>query len=181
MGSEKIILMSTALKVLLPIAIMAVILFRFRATGPGWREKLGLCRPSSWLAMAGFVALSLVYMLATNAMWDWRGPWDFSRWHQDSWATDAGRVLAVTLLGPASEELIFRGAGYFALGKLHWSPILRVVVLAVIFGAIHYSYRWQDMLLVCGSGLLFGFGRWKTGSLWTAIAMHVSWNLYAIW
>ena len=39
-----------------------------------------------------------------------------------------------------------------------------------------YDWHWQILVLLFAAGASFGFVRWKTGSLWPAIVMHIAYN-----
>jgi membrane protease YdiL (CAAX protease family) len=98
----------TLLKVAIPLlAITAVfVVTKVRRLSP--RENLGLIAPPPGLA-AMWLAIYLGWMLLTDFLMNWRGPWDFTVWKQSPLIVDVLRVLAVGILGPIAEELIFRG------------------------------------------------------------------------
>jgi membrane protease YdiL (CAAX protease family) len=77
--------------------------------------------------VAGYAA----WMLATNAVMGWRGPWDFTPWRTAPLLVDAGRVLAVSILGPIAEELRFRGVLFGVLVRRF--PVMPVIVVLAIW------------------------------------------------
>jgi membrane protease YdiL (CAAX protease family) len=86
----------------------------------------------------------------------------------------AARVLALAIAPALAEELLFRGAVVAALGG-GW---LSVVVSAILFGAFHGS-PWR-FLPAAGLGLVLGFVRVRSRSLWPPIAFHVVNNVAVI-
>ena len=90
------------------------------------------------------------------------------------------RVLAVCLLGPIAEELIFRG-WLFGLVQKCFGTAPTIVVTAVGWALLHYSYSWQVILVIAVDGILLGVARWRTGSVFAPIVIRVFYNLYAIW
>lgn len=96
---------SAALKVALAAAAIILLLVRTRKVG---REELGILVPPPWASVL-FVAAYLAWMFGSDALFAWRGPWDWRPWIKAPLAASAMRVLAVGILGPVAEELIFRG------------------------------------------------------------------------
>ncbi len=87
--------------------------------------------------------------------------------------------IGVVLGAPLSEEFFFRGfllAGFknSVLGT-HGS----VIVIAAIFAGLHLQYELFGVLTVFGLGLLLGYARVYSNSLWVPIAMHALHNFIA--
>lgn len=82
-------------------------------------------------------------------------------------------LLAVCLLGPVVEEILFRGLIYDAFCQVLPAG-LAVVFQAVLFGSVHGSNIW--MIYTGLMGLLLGYVRKHTGSLWPTIALHIAYN-----
>ena len=86
-------------------------------------------------------------------------------------------IFAV-LLGPVTEEVAFRGFLYLPLER-GLGPVAAIIITSLIFTAPHggqYGWSWQILVLLLAAGAAFGFVRWKTGSLWPAIVMHIAYN-----
>lgn len=86
-------------------------------------------------------------------------------------------IFAV-LLGPVMEEVAFRGFLYAPLER-GMGPVPAIIISSLIFTAPHggqYGWSWQILVLLLSAGVAFGFVRWKTGSLWPAIVMHIAYN-----
>ena len=88
-------------------------------------------------------------------------------------------ALFVVVLGPLSEELVFRG---FLL------PLLMrplgvaggIVSTGLIFGALHayeYEWSWRHSLLIALAGMAFGWARYASGSTAASTFMHATFNL----
>ncbi len=84
--------------------------------------------------------------------------------------------LAVAVVGPVHEELIFRGYAYSGwITKMGvWGAIL---VPAILFTLCHIQYGWVGLLYVFVMGSALGFLRWKTGSIYPSLALHMFANL----
>jgi uncharacterized protein len=85
-------------------------------------------------------------------------------------------ILGICLLGPATEELYFRGVLYGALRR--YGPPLAILLSAVLFSVVHFQPRAIPILFVLGAALAFLYER--TGSLWPPIAFHVLQNSLAM-
>jgi membrane protease YdiL (CAAX protease family) len=76
------------------------------------------------------------------------------------------------------EEFLFRGYSLFTLtdGIRFWPA---AVIMAVCFGGVHLSNPGEDWVGVLGAaaiGLFFSFTLRRTGTLWFALGMHMSWD-----
>jgi membrane protease YdiL (CAAX protease family) len=167
---------SGLMKAGLAAAAIALVLFRARKIP---RDELGLARPL-WLPALLIGAAYLAWMLGSDALIHWRGPWDFQPWQAAPLAASALRVLAVCMLGPAAEELIFRGL-LFALLRRRLGATATIFVTGIGWALLHYSYGWQVVLVIVVDGLLLGLARERSRSVYPPIAMHMLYNLYAIW
>jgi hypothetical protein len=86
--------------------------------------------------------------------------------------------LAAATLGPACEELIFRG---FLMPLLIRSlgPWPGIVFSALPFALLHgpqYAWSWRHVLLIVVAGVAFGWMRHRTGSTAAAAVMHAAYN-----
>jgi len=139
----------------------------------------GFTRPKLVPAFV-LLAVYLGWMLVSDALLHWRGPWDFRPWVQAPIAASALRILAVCVLGPAAEELLFRGLLFRWLGDR--LPVVAVIgITAASWALLHWSYSWAVIGVIVIDGLLLGLARWRTGSILPPIVMHAIYNLYAIW
>jgi membrane protease YdiL (CAAX protease family) len=88
-------------------------------------------------------------------------------------------MLFVTLLGPAFEELVFRGF-LFPLLARSLGPWPGILLSAIPFALLHgpqNHWVWQQVVLVAMAGTVFGFVRYKTGSTAAAASVHVGYNM----
>lgn len=87
-------------------------------------------------------------------------------------------LFIVGVLTPIAEELFFRGAlmGWMMLRRFpRWSVIL---LPALLFAVMHLNP--MGMLQIFFLGLLLGYLRWATGSLWPSVALHMFNNLLVL-
>ena len=151
-------------------------------TGLDRREVLALRRPRSWarsvgLAVAGVVAalLGAAALLALTGAGDEQNlapeDWDGSRA-----GAYAASFLAIVLIGPLAEELLYRGAGIGILSRLG-SPAA-IAVTAVMFGLGH------GLLLSLPAfiwfGVITGWLRIRTDSLYPPFVAHAIFNAFGM-
>lgn len=85
-------------------------------------------------------------------------------------------VLVVGVLGPVVEELVFRGLVYgYVEGR--FGGIAAMIVSTVLFAAAHIEPA--HVAVVVPMGLLLGWARMRTGSIWPTIAAHIANNTVA--
>ena len=154
-------------------------LFVTRWKGNGPRIDLGLrltWSDTGWGVLAGFVGLMFagVVALITQAI-----AGDFSSAAGDVALElrDDGPFWALLLFAvmimvgaPIVEEIAFRGMLFNALRKRGVGTVLTIVISAVAFSAFHFEPIRFFLLLPLG--LVYGWVRWKTGSLGAAMVAH---------
>jgi hypothetical protein len=89
-------------------------------------------------------------------------------------------VPLVVVVGPISEELLFRGFAFGGLAPSRIGPIGAILVTSTIWAVVHFQYAWPVIGQIFVYGLVLGVARWRSGSLWPPLAMHVLINLYAV-
>jgi membrane protease YdiL (CAAX protease family) len=90
-------------------------------------------------------------------------------------------VLVVTaLITPVMEEFIFRGYIQGKLYQVFLRPWLSVVVTSIFFALIHYRYPLFAFVQVFILSLLLGWARMKSGSIFPAVFMHITFNVVGV-
>ncbi|HTE06214.1 MAG TPA: CPBP family intramembrane glutamic endopeptidase [Planctomycetota bacterium] len=175
-------LQATLLKLLLPAAGIAAVLFGTRRRGMSWHAErgLGLQWPRAAQA-AGWMAAWIAWMALTEFAGGWLGVEQPARWGEHSALVFVLRVLAIGLLGPAMEELVMRGAGIALLRRTRLGARGAVVVTAAAWAVLHVQYAPLLIGMIFLDGLFLGACRVRTGSLALPIAMHALGNLFSIW
>jgi membrane protease YdiL (CAAX protease family) len=169
---------SAAMKASLAAAGVIILSIRMK------RSTRPLCwfgvTPPALITTLGFIAVYLAWMLGSDALTNWRGPWDFRPWQQAPLLASALRVLAVCVLGPLVEELLFRGI-IFSWLRERMNVGLTIGATALGWSLLHYDYAWWVIAIIFVDGLILGLARWRTGSVFAPAVMHMLYNLYAIW
>ena len=81
-----------------------------------------------------------------------------------------GGILAISIIGPVLEELLFRGAITKALLQ-QYSPAKAILIAAFLFGVFHINPA--QILPAFLIGILFAWTYYKTTSLIPCILMHI--------
>ena len=96
---------------------------------------------------------------------------------QSSWLQVGFLVLAV-LMAPFIEEIIFRGYIFYVIRRVA-GGIAAFVIVAAIFGLMHFQQYWGDWLviaLITGLGFVLTFFRLAWGTSIPGILMHYTFN-----
>jgi membrane protease YdiL (CAAX protease family) len=140
----------------------------------GW-SKLGPFKPVS-LAAVG-VGLSLIVVLLQYALLTPDVNTPFEKLLDDPASRVAVALFGVTL-GPAVEELLFRGLLQPVLvGAIGVFP--GILATSFLFGAMHLrqnGFIWQSGVLIMLVGFVFGTVRHLTGSTKASTIVHMAYN-----
>jgi len=87
--------------------------------------------------------------------------------------------IGIIVASPLSEEVFFRG--FLFKGILHskLGAAGAILLTSLAWTSLHYQYDLYGMATVMAVGLLLGFARLRTNSVYTPIAMHALMNLIA--
>ena len=126
-----------------------------------------------WLIALGFaiqLAGSAVIMIFSNAFPDTFSAYKELVQSMVGTETDWKTIIAVVLLAPIGEELLFRGVSYtYARHALR--PTAAIIFQAVLFGVYHgnlIQFFYGTLI-----GILFGFLRKQSGSVIPGLVLHV--------
>lgn len=86
-------------------------------------------------------------------------------------------VASTVIIAPIAEELMFRGYVLESIRKMHGDWVA-VVISALIFGLVHFEPYTIGLAAI--GGLIYGYIRVRTGSLWPSIIGHMLWNGIAL-
>ncbi len=88
-------------------------------------------------------------------------------------------VLGVGIAAPLFEEFLLRGLLYGSL-RFVVDKHVAVALTAGIFTLMHLQYEVMVMLLILPIGVVLGYARANTGSIWVPVLLHVINNLYSV-
>jgi membrane protease YdiL (CAAX protease family) len=87
--------------------------------------------------------------------------------------------IAVVIVAPLWEEIVFRGFGFPGFRSSRLGLAGAIVVPALFWVSLHVQYDAYDLSFVFLLGLLFGYARERTGSVTVPIVLHLLNNLVA--
>jgi len=91
-------------------------------------------------------------------------------------------LLAVVLVlaAPVFEEIFFRGFLFQGIRHSRLGPLGAVVLCALAWALIHFQYDVYGMITIFVFGIMLGWARLKSGSVYLPIMMHAFINLVAL-
>lgn len=147
----------------------------------GWyvhrRQPKWLCSVQPGMRWRFLVMTAVVAAVVLNIVFWARGGVDVQA-PPDAWVW----ILAACLSAPlqaAGEEFLYRGYLLQSIGSLTRTPVLGVVLSALVFAIMHGSQNLPLFVDRLGFGLLAGFLVIVTGGLEAAIAIHAVNNVFA--
>jgi uncharacterized protein len=170
----------------IPANVVQVAVVALAARRPGWSvaDYLGLVRPATRDAVMAFLIL-VPFLLGYDALTYLLGREIVPPFQVDTYrsARAAGLLplfwFALVIAAPIAEEIVFRGFLFRGWVRSERAVLPGIVLISVLFAAIHTQYDWFGVLQVFFMGLLFGFVRWRSGSTLLTILMHLLANLWA--
>jgi membrane protease YdiL (CAAX protease family) len=174
---------SSSVAALLQYGLMLGILLLI-ARGLPRREAFALRRPESWSRAVGLAVLALLTIYVSSYVYDRVlsafGNWDPTKEQglvPDEWdSSRAGAFVAfflvVTFVGPAVEELTYRGLGLSLL--MPYGAAAAILVTGVLFGAVHGLLVVLFPLTVFG--IVVGWLRVRTQSIYPPMLLHATFN-----
>ena len=159
-----------------PVEVLLLVLFA-RRSGANAAEYLGLIWPRRGELVFGFLAMAGLIVLGDALSW-LTGRSLVTQFQLDiySSASAAGGILwlwlAIVVLTPLGEELIFRGflfRGWLRKPRDGW-PV--IIATALLWAVIHLQYDWYVIGQIFVFGLMLGWLRWATGSTILTMLLH---------
>jgi membrane protease YdiL (CAAX protease family) len=148
------------------------------ARGLPLREFFALHRPASWPSALGLAFGAYVTIVVGAGLIIWAlGAGDEQGLTPKAWDSSragayAANFVAVAVVGPIVEELMYRGAGMTLLAR--YGPVAAVLVTGIAFGLGH------GLLLALAALVFFGvvtaLVRLQTGSVYPCILVHCAFN-----
>lgn len=138
--------------------------------------RTGFEHPASWLGLAALIPLLAVNFTYHTLIIKIGGVEIATRGLSEQLSFGA-MVVLIAIVPAITEELAFRGL------IQHWlqtvvSPWRAILLTAALFSALHLSILSAPYLFLLG--LLLGWVKWKTGSLYPVILIHMVHNLVVL-
>lgn len=167
------------------ICLVLLIVGIIRSKGRQVRQYLEVQRfsPAMGVAMVGVL---LVFIIASEGLTYWldKTPLDFVDPLFQTVSSVWILVVAMVIVAPIYEELIFRGILWSAIKERFPVPrgtIVASVVTSAMFAIIHLQYGLYEISTIFLLALIFCYARVKSGSLLLPILLHIANNGAAMW
>lgn len=156
------------------LALVGLAIIRFRKLD--WTGDVGFRWPNAIHFLVWPLAF-IVYAVAVEQLGSGESAW--GSWRGKYGAVDvAVRILAIGLVYPIVEEFFFRGV-FFGVLRRKLGPVAAIILPAILFGLVHVQYDWPVWIIA--DGLFFGLARWRSGSVYIPMLLHMMGNAYAVW
>ncbi len=101
-------------------------------------------------------------------------------WRTAGWALPL-LVLSIVVIAPIYEELLFRGFIFKGLEHSRLGADGAIIISALSWTLIHFQYdRPEHLVYIFMIGLVIGYSRARSGSIYVPIALHVFNNLLVV-
>jgi uncharacterized protein len=88
-------------------------------------------------------------------------------------------VIAFCVIAPITEEFLVRGFLYRGWSESFLRPVGAIILSSAVWTAMHLQYDWFFFGEIFSIGLLLGYLRYRSGSIWLTVFVHGLNNLAA--
>lgn len=158
-------------------AVLGAIWIATRSARMPFADYLAL-RWTSWVNFAMGLAALVVLVVAWDLVSRATGRQVTAAFMTDvvKSAQDAGAlwllVIAFCVAAPITEEFFVRGFLYRGWSESFLRPFGAVVLSSLVWSAMHLQYDWFFFGEIMTIGLLFGYLRYRTNSIWLTVVLH---------
>jgi membrane protease YdiL (CAAX protease family) len=143
---------------------------------------LGL-KPLGWKTILVLLAISIGFIMLASVVGNYAGVSDTSDFQLDMYRTSVWPSLlwiAVVLFAPVFEEVLFRGFLFEGFRHSRIGVIGAIILTTLPWALLHVQYELFHIGTIFVLGIIYGFVRYKTESLWSTLFMHTFNNLAAM-
>lgn len=158
------------------LILVAVRLWKRNHTNP----FLGLVKPplkQVFIWLGAFIVLGLVVELLAYLSPAFRT--DFMQQVIGSTTNMVWLVIGVGFMAPLFEEFLLRGLLYGSIRHMA-DEHAAVALTAGVFTLMHMQYDVAVMLLILPMGIVLGYARSRSGSIWVPVLLHMLNNLVTV-
>lgn len=157
------------------LILFSVLLIRLK--GGNVQRYLALNSFSLTIAMA-MIGVMLLFMIGSQALTYWldETPLDFVDPLFQTVSSVWLLLVAMVIIAPIYEELIFRGLLWSAITEQfagQRGTVIASIVTSIIFASIHLQYGIYEVSTIVVLALIFCYARVKSGSLLLPIVLHI--------
>jgi len=164
-----------------PIMI-AVLALAVRFAHGNQTEYFALLRPQNSDLKLGIVCL-VIFIVICDALLYFSGRALVTPFQLQSYTTAAAEgwlpamLVAAVVVAPAGEEAMFRGFLFRGWVRSERSAWPAIVIISLLWAALHIQYDWTGMLQIFVIGLFLGWMRLRSGSTILTFVLHALFNI----
>ena len=146
------------------------------------RDWLGL-KPVSIKQLAFWVLVLFVFNFLSNLVAAYFEHDVVTNFVRDLYSSSSNLYLlgfAVIIAAPFFEELFFRGFMLSGISRSRLGVAGGILITALIWTAVHQQYDWYIRGNIFVLGIIFGYARYRSGSLLPSLTMHALMNAMAL-
>lgn len=151
-------------------------------SGMSWQEYLAF-RPVSAKALGLWTLILLVFLVLSDWLSIALGQPIVPEFMHEAYRSAGFKPLlwlALVVGAPIMEEPLFRGFLFKGIAHSKLGVPGAMILSAVLWASLHVQYDFYGMASIFVLGLVLGWARWKTGSLYTTLVLHALTNLGAM-
>lgn len=142
-------------------------------------RRMGFDTPAAYIGLGMLVPMLIVNYFYHEMMTELAGIEDVSLIGElrDAGVTEPGLIVGICVFPAVSEEIAFRGL------IQHWlsiavKPMKAIMLASLLFAILHFSMLSLPYLFAVG--MLLGWTKWKTQSLYPSMVIHFLHNLIVL-
>ncbi len=170
--------LSVSMLVSAPVVIGLTLLFiRFRK-GAAIREYLGL-HNFRWKGLLKWEAVLLLFLLVEALITNYLNR-PVSEFMINAYKTAYSTPLfwfVIVVSTPIYEEIFFRGFLFTGFRNSRLGPVGAITITSFLWALVHTQYDIYGMSIIFAVGLLLGYARLRSDSIYASVAMHSLMNL----
>lgn len=149
--------------------------FRFWSDLSPILGRTGILHPATWIGLVLLAPLLLLNFGYHHMLMEWLAieDEDYQEYFSSSW----GPVLFICILPAVLEEIGFRGIIQHQFEKVV-SPAVAITAGSIAFSIAHFNFLSAPYLALVG--LLLGWMKWKTGSIYPCMVVHFLHNYVVV-
>ena len=139
--------------------------------------------PIGWKTILILLVVSVGFVVLASVAGSYAGVPDTSDFQIDLYLTSVWPALlwiAVVIFAPLFEEVLFRGFLFQGFQHSCVGAIGAIILTTLPWALLHVQYELFHIGTIFVLGLIYGFVRYKTRSLWSTLFMHTFNNLAAM-
>ncbi len=172
---------SVAVLVAAPVTIGLTVLFAALAKGITVREYLALERPD-WKSLGQWGLILLVFIICVDVVtYQIHGrlvPPFLEQVYRTAWFPPL-LWFAFVVVAPITEEVFFRGFLFKGIEQSSFGPPGAILISSIAWAFMHTQYDIYGITVIFIGGLVLGYARLRSRSLYVPVAMHMIQNAVA--